>query len=309
MEKNKPAYHNPALLRETLEGLNIQAGGKYVDATFGGGGHSRGILEKLGKKGRLYAFDRDADAQINMIADERLTLIHHEFIHLKNFLRYFDALPADGILADLGISSHHVDDAGRGFSFRFDAPLDMRMDKQSRVSAKDIVNEAPQERLQDIFSKYGEVQNARTLSQAIVRKRKIQAIETTTDLAQIAQDVLPRKENLKKYLAPVFQALRIEVNDELGGLKTFLLQATDVLKPGGRLAVITYHSLEDRIVKNFIAAGNFEGKTAQDIFGNAETPLKAVTRKPITPGEEEINTNPRSRSAKLRLAEKNQSHA
>ncbi|MGZ5243914.1 MAG: 16S rRNA (cytosine(1402)-N(4))-methyltransferase RsmH [Bacteroidia bacterium] len=298
-------YHTPALYQESIDALNIQPGGIYVDATFGGGGHTRGILDKLDAKSRLIAFDRDLDAQVNIPEDKNFLLIHNDFIHLKNFLQHENALPVNGILADLGISSHQIDVPERGFSFRFDAPLDMRMDKQNPRTAAQILNEEKEEKLVQIFSEYGEVQNSKTLARAIATRRRLEPIETTSQLAALAQSLIPARENLKKYLAPVFQALRIEVNDELNGLKSFLEQSLDVLAPGGRLAIITYHSLEDRIVKNFMQLGRFdEAMSAKDIFGKSTNPWKNITRKPIIPNEAEIEKNPRVRSAKLRVAEK-----
>jgi 16S rRNA (cytosine1402-N4)-methyltransferase len=306
METPKPDYHIPVLLHESVAALAIREGGMYVDATYGGGGHSRLILDSIPKgKGKLIAFDRDVDAQANIPKDKNFTLIHSEFTHIKNFLRYLDIDGVDGILADLGISSHQIDSPERGFSFRYDAPLDMRMDVQSPVTAYTLVNEESAERLQSIFSEYGEVRNAKTLAEAIVRHRRVSPIATTAQLADIADEVKPYKEPLRKYLAPVFQALRIAVNDELEGLKDFLNQCLEVLKPGGRLVVITYHSLEDRIVKNFIQDGNHEGTVEKDaIFGSVVSPWKNITKKPILPDEQEINRNPRARSAKLRIAEK-----
>ncbi|RYD79628.1 MAG: 16S rRNA (cytosine(1402)-N(4))-methyltransferase RsmH [Sphingobacteriales bacterium] len=305
MTKSENAYHNPALYQESIDALNIQPGGIYVDATFGGGGHSKGILQNIDKKSRLIAFDRDLDAQANVPTDKNFLLVHNDFIHLKNFLRHENALPVNGILADLGISSHQIDVPERGFSFRFDAPLDMRMDKQNPRTAAHILNEEKEDKLVQIFSEYGEVQNSKTLARAIATRRRLEPIETTSQLAALAQSLIPARENLKKYLAPVFQALRIEVNDELNGLKSFLEQSLDVLAPGGRLAIITYHSLEDRIVKNFMQLGRFdEAMSAKDIFGKSTNPWKNITRKPIIPSEQEIEGNPRVRSAKLRVAEK-----
>ncbi len=300
--ENKTAYHTPALLAESIEALNIRPDGIYIDATFGGGGHSRAILAKL-KKGKLIAFDRDIDAQSNIVEDKKLLLIQQDFIHLKNFLSYLKYIPVDGILADLGISSHQVDEPTRGFSFRYDAPLDMRMDIQQKKTARDIVNEYRAGELQSIFSKYGEIKNARTLANAIVEARKTRAIETTGQLAAIAENVAP-KNIAKKYLAMVFQSIRIEVNNEMEGLRSFLSQSLDVLKSGGRLAVITYHSLEDRPVKNFMLTGNFDGDVQKDVFGQPETPWKAVVKKPIIADDAEVAANPRVRSAKLRVAEK-----
>ena len=301
---NAPVYHTPALLEESIEALAIKPDGIYVDATYGGGGHSREILKHL-TTGRLIAFDKDVDSHANMAENKNLTLIPHDFIHIKNYLRYLKAIPVDGILADLGLSSHHVDEAERGFSFRFDAPLDMRMDQQNPVSAADLVNTKSEFELQEIFSRYGEIKNSKTLARIIVQRRSGNKITTTGQLSEIADEVLPHKEILKKYLATVFQALRIAVNNELTGLEQFLLQAKEVLAPGGRLAIITYHSLEDRPVKNFFNTGNFEGKENKDVFGIASRPWKLVSKKPIIPTDEEINTNPRSRSAKLRVAELN----
>lgn len=304
MTSDETIYHTPALLQESIGALNIKPDGTYVDVTFGGGGHSREILKHLGKKGKLIAFDRDLDAQANIPDAKNFTLVHHDFVHLKNFLRYLDAIPVDGILADLGISSHQIDIPERGFSFRFDAPLDMRMDKQNPLTAAKLVNESPEEELQRIFTWYGEIKNAKNLARSIVRTRNMKPIETTFQLARAAEDVLPHKENLKKYLAPIFQSLRIVVNNELEGLKSFLTQSLDVLKPGGRLAIITYHSLEDRPVKNFLTSGKLQGKDEKDFFGNSQSPWKLVHKKPVLPDEKEITRNPRARSAKLRVAEK-----
>jgi 16S rRNA (cytosine1402-N4)-methyltransferase len=302
MIKTAASYHVPAMLQESLDALAINPAGIYVDATYGGGGHSRAILQKLNGKGRLISFDRDLDAQENLPGEKNFTLVHHDFVYLKNYLRHLDAIPVDGILADLGISSHQIDTEDRGFSFRFDAPLDMRMDKQNPRSAKEIVNEESAEELQRIFGEYGEVKNARTLAQAIVRRRKIKQLETTLELTQAAEEVLPARENLKKYLAPVFQALRIAVNNELDGLKSFLQQCLEVLRPGGRLAVITYHSLEDRIVKQFLQGE--EDRNIPNVYGGKQSDWKIISRKPIIPSNEEIEKNPRVRSAKLRIAEK-----
>jgi 16S rRNA (cytosine1402-N4)-methyltransferase len=296
-------YHTPALLNESIDALEIKPDGIYVDVTFGGGGHSREILSRL-KNGKLIAFDRDTDAHSNLIEDDRITLIPHDFIFIKKFLRHLKSIPVNGILADLGISSHQIDEGERGFSFRFDAPLDMRMDRQNPISAKEILNTWEADALQRMFSMYGEIKNAKTLAREIVQRRSGSAITTTGQLANIAEDVLPAKEKSHKYLATVFQALRIEVNNEMNGLQSFLLQAENILAPGGRLAVITYHSLEDRPVKNFFQTGNFEGNEEKDIFGNAGLRWKQITRKPIIPTDEEIARNPRVRSAKLRVAEK-----
>ena len=303
-EKKNVGYHIPALLERSLAALEIRKDGIYVDATFGGGGHSREILKKLSKKGKLVAFDKDADALANIPENDNLLLVNNDFVHLKNFLRYFGIESVDGILADLGVSSHQFDTPERGFSFRFDAALDMRMDKENQVTAAGLLNEKSPDELQKIFSEYGEVRNAKTLAQAIVNYRRKKAIKTTGHLVEIAESVLPARENIRKYMAPVFQALRIAVNDEMEGLKSFLKQTLEVLKPGGRLAVITYHSLEDRPVKNFMQFGNFEKKAEKDIYGNVVAPLREIGRKPLVPSEEEIENNPRVRSAKLRVAEK-----
>lgn len=296
-------YHIPALLTATVDGLNVQKNGVYVDATFGGGGHSNYLLNQLSKEGKLIAFDRDEDAQKNIPEAKNFTLIHHEFTHLKNYLRYMDAIPVDGIMADLGLSSHHVDTAERGFSFRFDAPLDMRMDKEGNLTAADILNTYPQEKLQQIFSSYGEITNARQLSMAIIHERAIQPIETTGRLTEIINTICPKSLDLKKYKAMVFQSIRIEVNAELEGLQSFLNQCKDVLKTGGRLAIISYHSLEDRIVKDFFAE-KVENAKEDFLKGGSTGVWKLISRKPITPDEAEINQNPRARSAKLRIAEK-----
>jgi 16S rRNA (cytosine1402-N4)-methyltransferase len=296
-------YHNPVMLRETMEGLNINPEGVYVDVTFGGGGHTRAIMENL-TTGRLIAFDRDADAQQNIPANENFLLIPHDYMHLKNYLRFLKIEKVDGILADLGISSHQVDTPERGFSFRFDAPLDMRMDKQIPKTAADLLNDNTETSLQQIFSEYGEVKNARTLAKAIAASRKIAPLKTTQQLVKITEEVLPRRENLKKYAAPVFQALRIAVNDELNALRSFLQQSYEILDPGGRLVIITYHSLEDRIVKNFLQEENLSDPNATAIYGTTTEKWKPISRKPIVPDNQEILNNPRSRSAKLRIAEK-----
>ncbi len=293
-------YHHPVLLKESVDGLNITPQGIYADVTFGGGGHSKEILKQLGPDGRLIAFDQDEDSLSNRLEDSRFQLVNENFQYLKNFLRYYNALPVDGILADLGISSHQIDVPGRGFSTRFDGPLDMRMDKKKTTSAQFIVNTYPEEKLVSIFRLYAEVENASKLAATIVATRPHQNI----DQFKISiKNCIPR--NLEnKYLAQVFQALRIEVNDELTALQKMLLQAVQVLKPGGRLVVISYHSLEDRLVKNFIRSGNFLGEEEKDFFGNRTTPFESVTRKPIVPSEAELKENPRARSAKLRIATK-----
>lgn len=296
-------YHSPVMLRECIEGLNIKPEGIYVDVTFGGGGHSREILKNLNEKGRLLAFDQDADAQSNIPNDNRLTFIDQNFRYLKNNCRLQGAMPVDGILADLGVSSHQFDQPERGFSIRFDADLDMRMDQSTTLTAKEVINTAGEEELHKMFGIYGEIKNARTLARTICTARLNAPIDTVSDLKQAISKLIPKgKEN--KYLAQVFQALRIEVNQELDALKEFLEQAVDVLKPGGRLVVMSYHSLEDRLVKNFIATGKFRGEVEKDFFGNQIKPLDAVTRKAVTASEEEIKQNNRARSAKLRIAEK-----
>jgi 16S rRNA (cytosine1402-N4)-methyltransferase len=296
-------YHIPVMLKECIEGLDIQPGGTYVDVTFGGGGHSRAIMANLNAEGRLLAFDQDADAQQNKIADERFELIDQNFRYLKNFCRLHNALPVNGILADLGVSSYQFDQAERGFSTRFDAELDMRMNKSSALTAKEVVNTYSELDLHRIFGIYGEIQNAKSLAKTIVTARLNAPINTIADLKVAINNLVPRgKEN--KYLAQVFQALRIEVNQELEALKEFLVQAADVLASGGRLVVMSYHSLEDRLVKNFIAKGKFSGELEKDLYGNSQKPLEAVSRGAITATEEEIKINNRARSAKLRIAVK-----
>ena len=298
-------YHSPVLLEQSLEGLAVNPQGTYVDVTFGGGGHSRAILQALGAEGRLLAFDRDADALANTIDDPRFTLIHEDFRYMKNFLRLNGVSRVDGILADLGVSSHQFDEAGRGFSTRFDAELDLRMDRRQTTTAKDIVNTASEEELRDILNNYGELPNAHRMARAIVSARAESPILTTFDLKKALESNIPRNQE-NKFYAMVFQALRIEVNGELEALKAMLTQAVEMLNPGGRLVVISYHSLEDRLVKNIIKTGNFEGEVKKDFYGNLLTPLKPVTRKPIVADAEELMENPRSRSAKLRIAEKKQ---
>ena len=296
-------YHVPVLLQESIDGLDIKPDGVYVDVTFGGGGHSREILSRLGKNGHLYSFDQDEDAEKNKFNDERFTFVRSNFRYLKNWMRYYGVDHIDGLLADLGVSSHHFDDETRGFSFRFDAPLDMRMNKRAGTTAADIINHYNEEQLSDIFYIYGELKNARKIASVIAKARVEKAIETTGDLMTITEKLFQR-EREKKELAKLFQALRIEVNHEMDALKEMLNGAREVLCQGGRLSVITYHSLEDRIVKNIIKAGNAEGKVKQDFFGRIEAPFRQVTNKVITPSNEEQQRNPRSRSAKLRIAEK-----
>lgn len=296
-------YHNPVMLAECIEGLAIKPSGKYIDVTFGGGGHSKEIIKHLGKTGLLVAFDQDMDAQRNIIDDERFVFVDQNFRYLKNFSRLHGAVPADGILADLGVSSHQFDQADRGFSTRFDAELDMRMDQSATLTAKQVVNTYDEAALHKIFGMYGEIQNAKSLARTIVTARLNAPINTIADLKTAIAGLIPRgKEN--KYLAQVFQALRIEVNQELEALQDFLMQTADVLAVGGRLVVMSYHSLEDRLVKNFIAKGKFSGELEKDIYGNDNRPFDAVSRKAITASDEEIKTNNRARSAKLRIAVK-----
>ncbi len=295
-------YHNPVLLPESIEGLNITPDGIYVDVTFGGGGHSKAILQQL-KDGRLIAFDQDSDALKNTIDDDRFTLVNHNFQFLKNFLRLHNVSKVNGILADLGVSSHQFDVPERGFSIRFDAPLDMRMNNNQVVTAAHIVNTYSEEELQRIFKEYGEIKNSRCFSRGITEARELKPINTTGELIECISKCFPQHKK-NKFLAQVFQALRIEVNDEMQTLKILLEQANDSLLPGGRLVVISYHSLEDRLVKNFIKSGNFKGIVDKDFYGNPIVDFKSITRKPIVPNDEEIETNNRARSAKLRIAEK-----
>lgn len=301
--KEETIYHIPVLLKESVDAMNIQPEGTYVDVTFGGGGHSREILSRLGDKGRLLGFDQDEDAEDNIVNDSRFVFVRSNFRYLHNFLRYHDIEKADAILADLGVSSHHFDDSERGFSFRFDGQLDMRMNKRAGITAADVVNTYDEERLADLFYLYGELKNSRKLASVIVKARSAQKITTIGEFLEVIKPLFGR-EREKKELAKVFQALRIEVNQEMEALREMLLAATEALKPGGRLVIITYHSLEDRMVKNIMKTGNIEGKSTQDFFGNVQTPFRLVNNKVIVPGEEEIARNPRSRSAKLRIAEK-----
>jgi len=296
-------YHTPVLLQESIDGLDIKPDGVYVDVTFGGGGHSKEILRRLGKNGHLYGFDQDEDAENNILDDDRFTFVRSNFRYLTNWMRYYNVEHIDGLLADLGVSSHHFDDETRGFSFRFEAPLDMRMNKRWGMTAAEILNDYSEEQLADIFYVYGELKNARKIASAVVKAREEKRIETTGDLMQIAEKLLQR-EREKKETAKLFQALRIEVNHEMDALKEMLNGACVTLRGGGRLSVITYHSLEDRIVKNFMKAGNVEGKVKQDFFGRTEAPLRAISNKVIVPSDEEQQQNPRSRSAKLRIAER-----
>lgn len=303
MIKTAETYHVSVLLEESVGGLDIQPDGICVDTTFGGGGHSKEILRHLGPKGHLYGFDQDADAERNIVADERFTFVRSNFRYLKQWMRYYGVEQIDGLLADLGVSSHHFDDETRGFSFRYDAPLDMRMNKRAGKTAADIINNYSEEQLSDIFYLYGELKNARRLAATLVKARQQKAIETTSQLLQTTESLFAR-EREKKEVTKMFQALRIEVNQEMTALREMLMGACEILKPGGRLSVITYHSLEDRIVKNVMRSGNPEGKTEQDFFGRTKSPLHLIYNKVITPSEEELLANPRSRSAKLRIAEK-----
>jgi 16S rRNA (cytosine1402-N4)-methyltransferase len=297
------SYHIPVMLKECIEGLHIRPDGTYVDVTFGGGGHSREIMKHLGNNGRLLAFDQDADAQQNLVEDDRFEFIDQNFRYLKNFCRLHNAVPVDGILADLGVSSYQFDQAERGFSIRFDAELDMRMNQSGTLTAKEVVNTYSETELHRMFGIYGEIQNAKSLAKTIVTSRLNTPINTVADLKNAIIGLIPRgKEN--KYLAQVFQALRIEVNQELEALKDFLIQSAEVLVSGGRLVVMSYHSLEDRLVKNFIAKGKFSGEVVKDIYGNDQKPFEPVSRGAITASEEEIKNNNRARSAKLRIAVK-----
>ena len=327
-------YHVSVLLKESVDGLVFQPDGIYVDATFGGGGHSREVLRRLSPKGRLFGFDQDADAERNIVKDDRFTFIRSNFRYLKNWMRYHSVVTVspqtgqltgglDGVLADLGVSSHHFDDANRGFSFRFDAPLDMRMNRRAGITAADVVNDYDEARLADVLYLYGELKHARRLAAAIVKARQRGRIETTGQLLQVIDHSPLTIDNCsasegtanngqrsmvngqwKKDAAKLFQALRIEVNHEMDALRELLLSATELLKPGGRLVVLTYHSLEDRIVKNVMRSGNVEGRVEQDFFGRVSSPLRMVNNKVVTPSDEEMQANPRSRSAKLRVAEK-----
>ena len=312
--KTAETYHVPVLLNESVDGLNIKPGGVYVDVTFGGGGHSREILSRLDATARLFSFDQDADAEQNVftsekgtdkrfVDDARFTFVRSNFRYLKNWMRYYGVEHIDGLLADLGVSSHHFDDETRGFSFRFDGPLDMRMNKRAGKTAADVVNTYDEERLADVFYLYGELKNSRRVAAALAKARTNNPISTTQDFMAVVEPLF-KKEREKKEMAKLFQALRIEVNQEMDALKEMLAGAVDLLAPNGRLSVITYHSLEDRIVKNVMKTGNAEGKREQDFFGRVNTPLKLVNNKVIVPSDDEQQENPRSRSAKLRIAEK-----
>lgn len=304
MIKTAETYHVSVLLKESVDGLDIQPDGIYVDVTFGGGGHSREILSRLGTNGRLFGFDQDADAESNIMNDDRFTFVRSNFRYLKNWMRFYEVEKIDGLLADLGVSSHHFDDETRGFSFRFDAPLDMRMNKRAGMTAADVLNNYTEEQLADIFYLYGELKNARRLASVVVKARQDSPIETTGQLLQLTEKIFAR-EREKKEVTKLFQALRIEVNHEMDALREMLNSACQLLRPGGRMSVITYHSLEDRIVKNMMRAGNAEGKVEQDFFGRAKSPLHLINNRVIVPTDDELQRNPRSRSAKLRIAEKN----
>jgi 16S rRNA (cytosine1402-N4)-methyltransferase len=295
-------YHQPVMARECVEGLAIREEGVYVDVTFGGGGHSRLIIEQLGDNGHLYGFDQDEDAKANALEDERFTFVAANFRYLKRFLKLHGVKAVDGILADLGVSSHQFDDASRGFSYRFDHELDMRMNVHDEVTAAKVVNEYSVDYLQQMFSRYGEVRNAKTLAQRIVEQRAVRTISTIGDLLAVVEPNIRGQRH--RYLAQVFQAIRMEVNEEVPALKDLLEQALEVLKPGGRLVVISYHSIEDRLVKNFLKTGNIEGQVDKDFYGNIYRPFKLITRKALVPSEEELKHNSRARSAKLRIAEK-----
>ena len=296
-------YHKPVLLKESVDGLDIKKGGVYVDVTFGGGGHSREILSRLDPTARLFSFDQDADAENNIVDDDRFTFVRSNFRYLKNWMRYYGIEHIDGLLADLGVSSHHFDDETRGFSFRFDAPVDMRMNKRAGQTAADVLNTYSEEKLADIFYIYGELKNARKIASAVVKARATKPIKTTSDLLSVVEPLMA-KDRQKKDLAKLFQALRIEVNREMEALKEMLAAAVELLKPEGRLSVITYHSLEDRMVKNVMKTGNTEGRMEKDFFGRSSSLIKQLHGKPIVPTAQEQNDNPRSRSAKLRVAEK-----
>ncbi len=297
-------YHIPALLPQALDALNIRPDGTYIDVTYGGGGHSRAIVERLDARGHLYGFDQDIDAVRGAITDGRFTMVYSNFRFIENFMRYYGVSEADGILADLGVSFHHFDTAERGFTFRdSDSPLDMRMNTRSHTTAADLLNTAGEARIDEIFRLYGEVQGSRNLARAIVKARAAKPLVTAGDLLAIVEPMI-NPARRKKELAKIFQALRIVVNDEIGALRRLLESSLRILRPGGRLAIITYHSLEDRLVKNFMRTGNLEGRVEKDIFGRSDSPLKTIGNKPVVPDEAEIAANPRSRSAKLRVAEK-----
>lgn len=310
MIRTAETYHVPVLLKESIDGLNINPDGIYVDVTFGGGGHSREILSRLSSKGRLFSFDQDADAEQNIRDFDgqqqgvgKFTFVRSNFRYLKNWMRYYGIEKIDGLLGDLGVSSHHFDDEERGFSFRFDAPLDMRMNKRAGKTAADILQDYDEGRLADLFYLYGELKNSRKIAAAIVNRRKEKPILSTADFQSIVEPLF-KKEREKKEMAKLFQALRIEVNHEMDALREMMQATQECLRPGGRISIITYHSLEDRIVKNMMKTGNAEGKVQQDFFGRMESPFQLINNKVIVPSQEELDNNPRSRSAKLRIAEK-----
>ena len=298
----KPVYHIPAMLQECIDGLQISPSGTYVDVTFGGGGHSRAIMKQLGEGGRLFSFDQDLDAYANRIEDPRFTFVHSNFRYLTNFMRFHKVDKVDGILGDLGVSFHHFDKAERGFSFRADAPLDMRMNRSARVDAAQVVNTYTEEQLLRIMADYGDMRRPMPIVRAILKARDNKPVMTTGQLLDVIRPLINPKQE-KKELAQIFQALRIEVNGEMDALKRFLESTLEVLRPGGRLVVLTYHSLEDRMVKNFIKTGNTEGIVDKDFFGKVNTPWRQITKGAVAPSQEEIDRNPRSRSAKLRVAE------
>ena len=298
----KPVYHIPAMLQECIDGLQISPSGTYVDVTFGGGGHSRAIVKQLGEEGRLFSFDQDLDAYANRIEDPRFTFVHSNFRYLTNFMRFHKVDKVDGILGDLGVSFHHFDEAERGFSFRADAPLDMRMNRSARVDAAQVVNTYTEEQLLRIMADYGDMRRPMPIVRAILKARDNKPVMTTGQLLDVIRPLINPKQE-KKELAQIFQALRIEVNGEMDALKRFLESTLEVLRPGGRLVVLTYHSLEDRMVKNFIKTGNTEGIVDKDFFGKVNTPWRQITKGAVAPSQEEIDHNPRSRSAKLRVAE------
>ena len=297
------SYHNPVLLKESVDGLDIKGDEVLVDVTFGGGGHSKEILQRLGENGKLFGFDQDKDAEANIVKDSRFELVKQNFRYLKNYLRFYKVDQVDGVLADLGVSSHQFDESERGFSIRFEGPLDMRMNQNSDLTAEKVVNDYEEEDLVRILKEYGEVKNAQKLVYEIINQREQKRIASTNELVEIVEKMVPGKVR-NKFLAQVFQAIRIEVNDELSSLREMLEQSYEVLKPGGRVSVITYHSLEDRLVKNFIRKGKFEGELEKDFYGNPKLKFKQINRKPILPSEEELKINNRARSAKLRVAEK-----
>ena len=303
--KENPVYHVPVLLKESIDGLQIRPDGIYVDATFGGGGHSKMILERLEGKGHLYGFDQDADAEKNSFPDPHFTFVRSNFRYLSNFMDWHGVTKIDGLLADLGVSSHHFDDESRGFSFRLEGNLDMRMNRRAGIDAAGILQTFSEKDLADLFFQYGELRNSKAIAKAVVKRREQKEIKTSREFLELLKPFFSREKE-KKQLAQAFQALRITANSELDALKELLMQATALLKPGGRLVVITYHSLEDRLVKNFIRTGNFEGMVEKDFYGNVKTPFQAINTKVIIPQTEEIERNPRSRSGKLRIAAKNE---